>query len=149
MQHPTGVASMPHDVSRDDGASREERKQGAVAGNVYLNEPSHGAQMQLPSGSLPPQQVYVSSGMPGMPGMPSVPGSAIAGLENQFQSLGFKQEDSIGTDQLSSSGPNSESNNPDEAEIEGEESEDDPIKLFVGQVCQTHVTLFQVISEKI
>ncbi|GAX14499.1 CUG-BP- and ETR3-like factor [Fistulifera solaris] len=83
------------------------------------------------NGELTQQQLYVNSGMTVMP-----PGAvAMAGLENQFQSLGFKQDDSIGTDQLSSSGPNSESNNPEETENEAEDyDEDPPMKLFVGQV---------------
>lgn len=134
MQQPTGVAPSSHDMPRDGNEPKghDSLKAFVDAGEVYPNESEQSNQMHPPTnGGLSQQQVYLSSDMPGM----SPGGGAMIGLENQFQSLGFKQEDSIGTDQLSSSAPNSESNHPDETENEGEESDEDPpLKLFVGQV---------------
>ena len=131
MQQPTGVAS-PSDAAPRDGNEHtgyDSQKPLVHTADAYEHESAQSHQAHAPmNGEMPQQQLYVSSSMP-------AEAVGIAGLENQFQSLGFKQEDSIGTDQLSSSAPNSESNNPDETEIEGEEyDEDPPMKLFVGQV---------------
>lgn len=132
MQQPTGVATTPHEVPGDKEEGLPVENEGRLKlppSSVY---PHDSAQENPEMHAMPPQQVFVSAAMPGIP-----PAAGISGLENQFQSLGFKQEDSIGTDQLTNSGPNSESNNLDnleEPEHEGEESEDEPVKLFVGQV---------------
>jgi hypothetical protein len=61
----------------------------------------------------PPQQVYVG------------------GLEQQFQALGFRQEESS-TEPSSTQTTNQ--NEADADEYHEEEGEDDPLKLFVGQV---------------
>lgn len=146
MQQPTGVAPPSHEFPRDGNESRGYDSQKALinTAETYGHESAQSHQVHSPmNGEMSQQQVYVSSGIPAMP-----PGTvAMNGLENQFQSLGFKQEDSIGTDQLSSSAPNSESNNPDETEIEGEEyDEDPPLKLFVGQVRETCVDEWYILS---
>jgi hypothetical protein len=70
------------------------------------------------NGTLPPQQVYVESMGP----------NKIAGLETQFQTLGIHGEDG-----------NTHDNRQDDDDVEDEddeggEGEDDPLKLFVGQV---------------
>jgi hypothetical protein len=136
MQQPTGLAPSPHEVSGDEDVRNCEGLQPlpAVAGNLYSHDPAQGVgtpHMLAPmNGTMPPQQVYVSAAMPG------IPPAGISGLENQFQSLGFKQEDSIGTDQLTNSGNNSETNNLEDHLEEGEESEEEPVKLFIGQVSR-------------
>ena len=138
MQQATGVGPTPQDSSADN-RSFNNNAQGlpttvpaTESAEPYGHESgSLPHQMHAPvNGSMPPQQVYVSSVVPGMPP------ASITGLENQFQSLGFKQEDSSGhaTDQLTNSGPNSEANNLEENDAE--EPEEDPVKLFVGQVRQ-------------
>ncbi len=138
MQQPSGVALPSHDVPRDgnEPSGHDDSQKGLItATNAYQHESAQSHQLHPSMNEeLTQQQLYMSSGMPVMP-----PGAvAMAGLENQFQSLGFKQDDSIGTDQLSSSGPNSESNNPEETENEAEDyDEDPPMKLFVGQVSDT------------
>ena len=131
MQEATGAGP-------DSKANAETDAQGQVLSGVpphatdpYAHESEvmpHHQMHDAMNGAMPPQQVYVSSVVPGMPP------ASITGLENQFQSLGFKQEDSSGhgTDQLTNSGPNSESNNLEETD--GEDTDEEPVKLFVGQV---------------
>lgn len=129
MQPPSGVAPTSHEAPGEQERALPVEGQGLdklPPSNVYTNEAGH---VHPQMHQMPPHQVYVSAAMPGMP-----PAGGFTGLENQFQSLGFKQEDSIGTDQLTNSGPNSESNNQEEAEQEGEETEEESLKLFVGQV---------------
>lgn len=138
MQQPNGVASPSHDTPRDgnESKSHESNKSVINTGEPYVHDSSQTYHMHPPlNRETSQQQVYVNR-----PGAP--PGASdMTGLENQFQSLGFKQEDSIGTDQLSSSAPNSESNNHDETENDGEESDEDPpLKLFVGQVSSVIYT---------
>lgn len=131
MQQPTGVAPLSHAAPRDGNEPRGYDSQKALvhSSDAYKHESAQSHQAHtLENGEMQQQEMYVNSSMPAEAG-------AMSGIENQFQSLGFKQEDSIGTDQLSSSAPNSESNNPEELENEGEEYDDDPpMKLFVGQV---------------
>ena len=144
MQQPTGVAHEPQEVPGDtqeglpvEGDEQQKLPTTTVETHVYAHD---AAAMNPHLHVMPPQQVFVSAGMPGMP-----PAAGIVALENQFQSLGFKQEDSIGTDQLTNSGPNSESNNIEEIEHEGDESEEEPVKLFVGQVSkETEIRPFSV-----
>jgi hypothetical protein len=151
MQQPTGLAPSSHEVSGNEEDARKcEGRQPlpASAGNVYSQESAQGTpQMLAPmNGTMPPQQVYVSAAMPG------IPPAGISGLENQFQSLGFKQEDSIGTDQLTNSGNNSETNNLEdhleETENEGEESEEEPVKLFIGQVSRESSLGLRILGAK-
>ncbi len=134
MQQPSGVVLSSHEVLRDGNVLRGSDSHRALlnAEAVYEHESTPSHHMHPPmNGGMHLQQVYVSSDTP----VVSPEAVAMDGIENQFQSLGFKQEDSIGTDQLTSSAQNSECNNPDEIEIGGEESDEDPpLKLFVGQV---------------
>jgi hypothetical protein len=77
-------------------------------------------------------QVYVSSeGLMGQqqqqaqhPGM--------LGLEQQFAQFGMHQQE--GSDQLANSAHNGSSENNDTEHNEGEDLEEEPVKLFVGQV---------------
>jgi len=102
----------------------------------------HDASSQVPpkmhthmNGSMPPQQVYVETNMG--------PPNGVAGLENQFQSLGIQSENGgmvnghdnnhhPGNTATTADGENTELDEGDD--IEGGEGEDDPLKLFVGQV---------------
>jgi hypothetical protein len=150
MQQATGVGLTPPAPATENGEALDSSssEQGhevlppahRVDDNLYASQQGmpHHHQMMMHAhmnGAMPPHQVYVSSAVPGMPP------AGIAGLENQFQSLGFKQEDSSGhgTDQLTNSGPNSETNNLEGMEeIEGEDAEEEPVKLFVGQVSRSN-----------
>ena len=67
---------------------------------------------------MPPQQVYVNTGMH--------PSNGMDGLENQFQALGMNGPPEHLYDMEDDAG---EPTDNDE-----EESEEDPVKLFVGQV---------------
>ena len=131
MQQPTGVGPPPHESSAENAETFETAGQGqalpATDADPYANESPEGNLVNHPpiNCEMPPQQVYVTAAVAGMHP------ADISGLEHQFQSLGFKQEDSSGTDQLTNSGPNSENNLDDH---DGEDVEDDPLKLFVGQV---------------
>jgi hypothetical protein len=65
----------------------------------------------------------------------------MSGLESQFQSLGLRQEEGTTSSTDPSSGPNGEVDDDDEIEHDGadeddddEDGEEDPVKLFVGQV---------------
>lgn len=134
MQEPTGVGPPAQEASakNEETFNNEAQGQQVLRANAdpYAHESvEQSAQMYAHSnGVMPPPQVYVSAGVPG------VPPTGMTGLESDFQALGFKQEDSSGTDQLTNSGPNSENNLE---EMEGEDSEEDPVKLFVGQVRQS------------
>jgi hypothetical protein len=75
----------------------------------------------------PPSQVYVSS--PPLVGQPPHP--AMVGLEAQFQQFSLQHN---GEDQLASSGHNDGSDTNNTEDYGGDEGEDDPVKLFVGQV---------------
>lgn len=132
MQQPTAMA--PHGMASVPPDSDEQPKQLVGSAHGQQNAPEGmppGPHLHGMNDVIPPHQVYVGS---------SIVPPAMAELETQFQSLqvaGFKpQDESIGTDQLTTSAQNSDSNNIDEAENEGEESEEEPVKLFVGQVSR-------------
>ena len=138
MQEPTGVGPPAQEASATNEETFNNEAQGGqqvlrANADPYAHESvEQSAQMYAHSnGAMPPHQVYVSAGVPG------IPPAAMAGLESDFQALGFKQEDSSGTDQLTNSGPNSENNLE---EMEGEDTEEDPVKLFVGQVRQSSLS---------
>lgn len=71
---------------------------------------------------MPPQQVYVQSAMP------APVHHDMAGLESQFQSLGMNATTPEGPPQTGENGQAEEGDNDEE------ESEENPVKLFVGQV---------------
>jgi len=80
------------------------------------------------NGSTPPAQVYVSAAPfhhghhhPGM-----------MALEHHFGQFGLHEHPA--NDQLANSNHNDSSENNTSSANEGEESDDDPVKLFVGQV---------------
>jgi hypothetical protein len=80
-----------------------------------LNSGSAGTTSNGSNNNMPPQQVYVNS-------------DAIAGLEHQFMSLGMNSGGENGE-------VHQESNNTTSSDNDGEQnSEDEPVKLFVGQV---------------
>ena len=72
-------------------------------------------QMHHSNSNMPPQQVYVSSG-------------EVTGLESQFQNMGIQQ--GVGA----MNGHHHHAEGEGEGNEEGEEGDDDPLKLFVGQV---------------
>jgi hypothetical protein len=77
------------------------------------------SQMHM-NGTMPPQQVYVESMGP----------NKVAGLETQFQSLGIHGDDVNTHDNRQDDDDDIE----DDDEDEGGDGEDDPLKLFIGQV---------------
>jgi len=89
--------------------------------NISINSSSNNND----NGSMPPQQVYVDTSNPNM-----APGN-IPGLEHQFHSLSFQP----GGDGLMVDGG---SDNPEDIDDQGGDGEDDPLKLFVGQVRLWH-----------
>jgi hypothetical protein len=72
-------------------------------------------------------QPYLSNGI--MQQQPQHPGIMV--LEQQFARFGIQQE---GPDQLANSAHNDSSDNNDTEHNEGEDLEEEPVKLFVGQV---------------
>lgn len=75
-------------------------------------------QMHTNMNGMPPQQVYVENIAP----------TNVAGLETQFQTLGIQGEDGATEGNPEGDVEHGEGND------EGGEGEDDPLKLFVGQV---------------
>ena len=84
-------------------------------------------QMHTNGGGMPPQQVYVETTGPPAPGMPN----DVSGLETQFQSLGIQQQQP-GAGGVDNAGHGEGDDDIEDLEDEG--GEDDPLKLFVGQV---------------
>ena len=125
MQQPTGVGAPQKDPSQEaDELHAAENYAAPVAAQIpQLVAP------QRATGNPPQQRIYVNGALQMMG-----PEGSMGGLENQFQAMGFKQDESIGTDQLTMSGGNSETHVVDDTENEGDEPEEDPVKLFVGQV---------------
>lgn len=102
------------------GGSKE-----AEHATVYASHGEEVGQQEMPQNtdlSMMPQQVYVTSGMPNHPEM--------VGIEEQFRSMGMVSSDhhrNLDTEGLE-----------DEYDLEGdndeETSDEEPLKLFVGQV---------------
>lgn len=102
------------------GGSKE-----AEHATVYASHAEEVGQQEMPQNtdlSMMPQQVYVTSGMPNHPEM--------VGIEEQFRSMGMVSSDhhrNLDTEGLE-----------DEYDLEGdndeETSDEEPLKLFVGQV---------------
>ena len=124
MQQATGVGPPPHmneaEVQSDETGGEKYEDIPERAASMPTHQPSIGA-------TLPPQQVYVN------PSGGQVIDPSIGGLETQFHALGINPEE--GGDQTSQSQQNGDSSGNASAENDGEETEDDPMKLFVGQVC--------------
>ena len=125
MQQASGVAHSPEVLNGDLNEATGEEVE--LEGNYGLENSQVTPQIHQPmnGGLPPPRQVYVSEVVGGMapPGMES--------LENQFQSLGLQQE------QVMPEHPGNTNENGEDLgseDIEGEENEEDPVKLFVGQV---------------
>lgn len=128
MQQPSSEAQPQHEPSSDQSGDLLDNDKAAAEHHAY--EPQIPTQIEhAMNGSLPPQQVYVNPaiGM-GHPGM--------TGLETQFQAIGFRQEEATASTEPSSTQTNPNENDGDDEGDEAEE-EDDPVKLFVGQVRPT------------
>jgi len=76
------------------------------------------------NGNMPPQQVYVEN-----MAQPNV-----AGLETQFQALGLQGEEGMANSHDNNHPPPEGDIEHSEGNDEGGDGEDDPLKLFVGQV---------------
>jgi hypothetical protein len=136
MQQVSGVAHPPEGLNGDLNGNLNEGTEDEVEleGNYGLeNSQVKAPQIHQPMNGdhPPPRQVYVSEVVGGMapPGMES--------LENQFQSLGLQQEQVMGPEHPGSTNENGEDLGSED--IEGEEHEEDPVKLFVGQVSNSYV----------
>jgi len=121
MQQASGAE--PHVPSGQQNEATEEEEEVDNYGQEGSQVPSQNYHPPTMNGNMPPQQVYVNANGMGHPGM--------TGLETQFQSLGFAQEDG-GYDPNGHSQQNGDSATGDDND--GEDTEDDPVKLFVGQV---------------
>jgi hypothetical protein len=126
MQQASGVAHSPEGLNGD--LNEATGKEVELEGNYGLENSQVTPQIHQPmnGGLPPPRQVYVSEVVGGMapPGMES--------LENQFQSLGLQQEQVMAPEHPGNTNENGEDLGSED--IEGEEHEEDPVKLFVGQV---------------
>jgi len=125
MQQAPGMAPPPKIMVGEDATATEGNSQSDDAADDSGGYAAHSQPVQeIPSqihhqsmnGAMPPDQVYVSADVSSEQYNPE-----LAGLNTQFQSLGIQR----GVD-------NSESTDPED--LDGEESEEDPVKLFVGQV---------------
>ena len=92
-----------------------------AADNNFVHDASTQVTPQMHiNGNMPPQQVYVET----MGHHHVQPPNGVNGLETQFQALGIQpghDDDNYGEEDT-------------EGNDEGGEGEDDPLKLFVGQV---------------
>jgi hypothetical protein len=141
MQQASGVAHSPEGINGDLNEGTGEEVE--LEGNYGLeNSQVKTPQIHQPmNGDLPPpRQVYVSEVVGGMapPGMES--------LENQFQSLGLQQEQVMEPEHPGNTNENGEDLGSED--IEGEEHEEDPVKLFVGQVSSSYVIDFTFMGEQ-
>jgi hypothetical protein len=140
MQQASGAAHSPEGLNGDinEGTGDEVK----LEGNYGLeNSQVKTPQIHQPmNGDLPPpRQVYVSEVVGGM----APPG--IESLENQFQSLGLQQEQVMEPEHPGNTNENGEDLGSED--IEGEEHEEDPVKLFVGQVSISYVIAFTFMGE--
>lgn len=113
-------------------SQQQQQQQGGGAPNA--------AQMHTNmNGNMPPQQVYVDNMHGGNPqGSTTTNNSNVAALESQFQALGMPSgEGMVNGGSVDVTKPTAEGVDPEE-EIDGTDGEDDPLKLFVGQVCAKH-----------
>jgi hypothetical protein len=146
MQHPSSAALPPldhngeHQKAPVDG---EDIKEGSTQPTSVDEEqaPSyphheHPQPGQVPmmhnvmNGSAPPAHVYVSDPLVGQQQQHH---DMMGQLEAQFSQFDM-QAHQAHMDQLGSSGHNSNSDINNAEDHDGEETEDDPVKLFVGQV---------------
>lgn len=92
-----------------------DEKKDSPSADGYMHESQmHPVAAVAMNGGMPPQQVYVNTSMGHHHGIPA--------LEQQFQSLGMNEAQDVG---------HHDGEGPDNDE---EDTEDDPVKLFVGQV---------------
>jgi hypothetical protein len=91
----------------------EKKESPSADGYLQHESPMHQVTPVPMNGGMPPQQVYVNNAMAH---------HAMGGLEAQFQSLGMNEVQDDG-----------HYHEGDEDGMEGNE-EDEPVKLFVGQV---------------
>ena len=155
----TAQSSDANGVDNDDKNSAIEQHsyEAQVPSHVQHHHNAHVHTMNGNAAqSLPPQQVYVNPS--GIPVAPMVPHqiqhpTTMSGLEHQFHSMGLRQEEAT----AASTEPSSTQTNPNE-NAEDEDDEDDrqdaldenaeedeePVKLFVGQVtCHLCIRVFQ------
>jgi hypothetical protein len=139
MQQASGVAHPPDGLNGDlNEATGEEAELGGNYGHENSQVPPQ-IHQPMNGGLAPPRQVYVSEVVGGMapPGMES--------LDNQFQSLGLQQEQVMGPEYPGNTNENGQDLGSED--IEGEEHEEDPVKLFVGQVSISSVIEFAFMGE--
>lgn len=123
---PTAPLVNGDGVAVTDGEDSPFQHNGHVHSSKQMNSPD--AQNGIPS--IPPQQVYVGS--------PVVPPD-MSGLDNQFQAMGMSHvdhgeelEDHEGSDEHADDGDNDE----------------DPMKLFVGQVRMKMIVAYYLKSSR-
>ena len=139
MQQPIREAASPHGASGEMDLMTHHHHLHPDAGidsSKAANSDSVLYDSQIPGHEhlmgvgMPPQQVYVNpSGQANMVGH-----AGMVSLQSQFQALGFPPQEEASSTEPSSSQSNA--NNVDEDQ-DVEDGEDEPIKLFVGQVS-TH-----------
>jgi hypothetical protein len=143
---PPGEGQMA-DPGNDDTAVATDEHQGGGGESSYASQESSSPekaveneheQQQQPqmhnstmngecSSRMPPQQVYVNGDMDEGHNSHVMMGPDMTGIETQFQSLGFQPE---------AGGKPHHAGESDTAEEDNDETEteEDPVKLFVGQV---------------
>lgn len=127
MQPSPGEGLPTHGGQMPDPANEAVAEQGGGESSyTSLESPVAVENQQQPQihtmngGRMPPQQVYVNGGVEGHMG------PVMAGLETQFQSLGFQPE--------AGGKPHAGESDTAEEDNDETETEEDPVKLFVGQV---------------
>jgi hypothetical protein len=121
---PNATKSPP--VMNGDTMPPDEKKESPSSDGYLVEQPPMHPGMPIMNGNMPPQQVYVNTVM-------GHQHHAMMALENQFHSLGMAE----GHDgsHLDMEGDDNDG---------GEGGEDDPVKLFVGQVRNVQMMIVLV-----
>jgi hypothetical protein len=123
---PAANATKAPPVMNGDTLPPDEKKECPSSDGYLIEQPPMHPGMPSMNGNMPPQQVYVNN-----TAMGNHHHHAMMGLENQFHSLGMTEGMSVGHD--------GSHYDMEGGEHDGEEGggEEDPVKLFVGQVRNT------------
>lgn len=147
MQHPTGEALPSLDHAGEQASTMETGESGKYEetnsipmlgqqGSSYqrIEHVNHKGtipiMLSVMNGATPPAHIYVSDTMAMEERLHQQ--QMIGQLETQFGQFGL--HDQGNSDHFDSSGNNSNSDNNLVEDIEGEEMDEEPVKLFVGQV---------------
>lgn len=149
MQHPTGVALPPLDPTGEQKATIEtgvssikplpqssmlDKQSSPYQLNEHVHHTDHSTSTQQGmNGVVPPSHVYVSDPLTLEQQQHLHQQDIMVQLEAQFSQYGIHDHQRQG-DHLDSSGHNSNSDMNNIEDMEADDTDEEPVKLFVGQV---------------